>query len=86
VLLLVGGTCPPSHASGPGGIGRTTAARDRSPVRTIAAGQTGAIRPGQWIVEQPSEVHRAADRGKGDVVILLATPFPDGAPPSVPDD
>jgi quercetin dioxygenase-like cupin family protein len=55
-------------------------------VGTIGAGQTGSIRPGQWIVEQPSEIHRAANRGKGDVVILLATLFPDGAPPSVPND
>jgi quercetin dioxygenase-like cupin family protein len=54
-------------------------------VRTIKAGQTGQIRHGQWIVEQPNVVHQAANRGKTDVVIVLATLFPDGAPLSVAD-
>jgi quercetin dioxygenase-like cupin family protein len=48
-------------------------------VRTIKAGQTGAIRSGEWIVEQPNVIHRAANRGKADVVITLATLFPRGA-------
>jgi quercetin dioxygenase-like cupin family protein len=56
------------------------------PVRTIKAGQTGSIAPGQWIVEQPNEIHRAANRGSTKVVILLATLFPRGAPPSLPND
>lgn len=54
-------------------------------VRTIKAGQTGAIKTGQWIVEQPNVIHRAANRGTTKVVILLATLFPHGAPPSVPN-
>lgn len=54
-------------------------------VRTIKAGQTGRIRTGQWIVEQPHVIHQAANRGKTDVVIVLATLFPDGAPLSVAD-
>jgi len=59
---------------------------DQSPrkVRTIKAGQTGKIRPGQWIVEQPSDVHRAANRGSAPVVIYLATLLETGAPPSTP--
>ncbi len=52
-------------------------------VRTIKAGQTKAIKAGQWIVEQPTVIHRAANRGTTKVVILLATLFPHGAPPSV---
>lgn len=54
-------------------------------VRTIKAGQTAGIRSGQWIVEQPNVIHQAANRGKTDVVIAIATLFPDGAPLSVAD-
>ena len=53
-------------------------------VRTIKAGQTARLRPGQWLVEQPSDVHRAANRGSKPVVIFLATLLEDGAPPSTP--
>jgi len=53
-------------------------------VRTIKAGQTGQIRTGQWIVEQPSDIHEAANRGKVPVVIYLATLLKTGAPPSTP--
>lgn len=42
-------------------------------VRTIAAGQTAKVRAGQWMVEQPSDIHRAANRGSVPVVIYLAT-------------
>ncbi len=58
---------------------RGDAAKPRQ-VRTIKAGQTGAIRTGEWIAEQPHVIHRAANRGKDEVVITLATLFPDGAP------
>lgn len=53
-------------------------------VRKIRAGQTGKIRTGQWIVEQPNVHHRARNDGPGPVIIYLATLFPRGAPPSVP--
>lgn len=53
-------------------------------VRRIEAGQTGRIRSGQWIVEQPSDVHEAANRGSVPVVIYLATLLKTGAPPSTP--
>jgi mannose-6-phosphate isomerase-like protein (cupin superfamily) len=57
---------------------------DRQPqvVRTIKAGQTAPIRSGQWIVEQPSDIHEAANRGSTPVVIYLATLLKAGAPPS----
>lgn len=58
-------------------------AEDATFVRTIKAGQTGRIRTGQWIVEQPNEVHHAANRGTEPVVIYLATLFRDGAPASI---
>jgi quercetin dioxygenase-like cupin family protein len=53
-------------------------------VRTIAAGQTASIRAGQWIVEQPSDIHEAANRGSAQVVIYLATLLKAGAPPATP--
>lgn len=59
---------------------------DQAPklVRNIAAGQTGNIHGGEWIVEQPSDIHEAANRGSEPVVIYLATLLEDGAPPSTP--
>jgi quercetin dioxygenase-like cupin family protein len=61
---------------------------DQSPrlVRTIASGQTGKIRAGQWIVEQPTTIHQARNDGRTRVVILLATLFTNGSPPSLPDE
>jgi quercetin dioxygenase-like cupin family protein len=56
-----------------------------SAVRKINAGQTGQIRAGQWIVEQPSTVHRAANKGDAKIVIYLATLLKKGAPPSTPN-
>jgi quercetin dioxygenase-like cupin family protein len=53
-------------------------------VRKIEAGQTAPIRTGQWIVEQPSDVHEAANRGSSPVVIYLATLLKTGADPSTP--
>jgi quercetin dioxygenase-like cupin family protein len=55
-------------------------------VRTITAGQTAQITAGQWLVEQPSDIHRAANRGSAPVVIYLATLLKDGAAPSTPVD
>lgn len=55
-------------------------------VRTISAGQTAQIKPGQWLVEQPSDIHQAANRGSAPVVIYLATLLKDGAAPSTPVD
>ena len=59
---------------------------DQNPqvVRTIAAGQTGKIKAGEWIVEQPSTHHSAANHGKDVIVIYLATLLRRGAPPSTP--
>jgi quercetin dioxygenase-like cupin family protein len=54
-------------------------------VRHIAAGQTGQIKAGQWIVEQPTTHHMAQNKGHKAIVIYLATLFPNGAPPAIPD-
>lgn len=54
-------------------------------VGRITAGTTGRIAAGQWIVEQPSTIHRAANKGKTKVVIYLSTLLKTGAPPSTPN-
>lgn len=54
-------------------------------VRRIGAGQTGSIRAGQWIVEQPSTIHQAANNTSSPIVIYLSTLFPIGSPPSIPE-
>ena len=60
------------------------AEKDPKLVRTIEAGQTARIKPGQWLVEQPSDIHEAANRGSDPVVIYLATLLKSGAPPATP--
>jgi quercetin dioxygenase-like cupin family protein len=59
---------------------------DQNPrtVRSIDAGQTGRIRAGQWLVEQPSDIHQAANNTSAPVVIYLATLLKTGAPPATP--
>jgi quercetin dioxygenase-like cupin family protein len=59
---------------------------DQNPqtVRTIKAGQTASIHSGQWIVEQPSDIHEAANRGTIPVVIYIATLLKTGAPAATP--
>ena len=64
---------------------RTGSADNPTVVRKINEGQTGAIRAGQWIVEQPSTIHRAANKGTTKIVIYLATLLKKGAPPSTPN-
>lgn len=53
-------------------------------VRRIEAGQTGTLHAGEWIVEQASDVHEAANRTSKPVVIYLATLLKKGAPPATP--
>lgn len=53
-------------------------------VRTISAGKTAPIRAGQWIVEKPGTIHRAANRGKVGIVIYISSLFRNGAPPAIP--
>jgi quercetin dioxygenase-like cupin family protein len=65
-------------------VRRGEADQDPKVVRTIGAGQTGRIRAGDWIVEQPTDIHQAANRGSERVVIYIATLLKDGAPPSTP--
>lgn len=57
---------------------------DQNPalVRKIEAGQTARLKAGEWIVEQPSDIHEAANNGAEPVVLYLATLLRTGAPPS----
>ncbi len=59
---------------------------DASPrlVRTLRGGETARIRAGEWLVERQGDVHFGANRGRRAVVILLATLFTNGSPPSIP--
>ena len=59
---------------------------DQNPrlVRKIEVGQTARIKAGQWLVEQPSDIHEAANNGGTPVVIYLATLLKTGAPPATP--
>lgn len=50
----------------------------------IEPGHTGMLRAGDTLIEQPSDVHQAANHGTKTVRIVLATLFPAGAPPSIP--
>jgi quercetin dioxygenase-like cupin family protein len=64
--------------------GSVTVKRGATVVRTIGAGQRGQVATGDWIVERPGTIHRAANRGRTTIVILIASLFTDGAPPSIP--
>jgi quercetin dioxygenase-like cupin family protein len=59
---------------------------DQNPrlVRKIMAGQTARVKTGQWLVEQPSDHHEAANRGRVPVVLYISTLLETGAPPATP--
>lgn len=61
-------------------------AADQHPrvVRTVTAGHSGRVSTGEWVIEQPQVIHLGANNGSTPVVILLATLFTNGAPPSIP--
>ena len=60
--------------SGPGDAGKL--------VRLIKAGQTAKVKKGQWLIEQPSNHHRAANNGNEPIVILLSNLLLKDAKPS----
>ena len=51
-------------------------------VRLIKAGQTSRVKAGEWLIEQPSNHHRAANNGNDPVVILLSNLLLKNAKPS----
>jgi quercetin dioxygenase-like cupin family protein len=84
VARIQSGTLTYTVRSGAVVVRRGESDQEPQAVRTIAAGQTGRIRAGQWIVEQPSDIHQAANGGSTPVVIYLATLLQAGAPPATP--
>src|SRR3954451_1054283 len=54
-------------------------------VRVIHAGETAKVRPGRWLIEQPTDHHHAVNNGSVPVVIYLSTLLKDGEPASIPD-
>lgn len=84
VARIVSGTLNYTVERGAAVVRRGEADRNPRRVRRIGAGQTARLRPGDWIVEQPSDVHRAANRTGSRVVIYLATLLKAGAPPATP--
>lgn len=58
---------------------------DPTKVRTVEAGQTVRLKAGMWIVEQPNEVHHAANRGTTPVVLYISTLFRTGQPAAIPN-
>ncbi len=84
ISRVVAGTLTYTVERGSAVVRAGEADRDPRLVRRIAAGQTARVRAGQWLVEQPSDIHRAANRGSVPVVIYLATLLRTGAPPSTP--
>jgi len=69
-----------------GGVAVHRGESDEQPrtVRRIGSGQTGTLHGGEWIVEQPSDIHRAANLSRQPVVIYLATLLKTGAPAATP--
>ncbi|MHB8059876.1 MAG: cupin domain-containing protein [Gaiellaceae bacterium] len=53
-------------------------------VRTLTAGQTALIEPGQWIVEAPSAWHAGSNPAKKPTVILIAALLKGNKPVSIP--
>ncbi len=84
VARITAGTLTYTVRKGTATIHKGESDQDPQLARKLTAGETGRIRPGQWIVEQPSDIHEAANRGSAPVVIYLATLLRTGAPPSTP--
>lgn len=84
ISRVLSGTLTYTVRKGSAVVREGDAEKDPRRVRSIAAGQTARIKPGQWLVEQPSDVHEAANLGSVPVVIYLATLLKTGAPPATP--
>ena len=84
ISRIASGTLTYTVRQGSAVVREGDAEKDPHLVRAIAAGQTARIKPGQWLVEQPSDIHEAANRGADPVVIYLATLLKSGAPPATP--
>src|SRR3954468_4953893 len=52
--------------------------------RPLRLGHSGRVPAGDWVVERPGTIHFGANNGSRPLVILLATLFTNGGPPSIP--
>lgn len=84
ISRVVAGTLTYTVEGGKAVLYEGDAEKEPRTVRKIAAGQSARIKPGQWLVEQPSDIHRAANNGSVPVVIFLSTLLETGAPPATP--
>jgi quercetin dioxygenase-like cupin family protein len=84
ISRIAAGTLTYTVRQGSAVVNEGDAEKDPRRVRTIADGQTARIKPGQWLVEQPSDIHEAANRGSTPVVIYLSTLLKSGSPPATP--
>jgi len=84
ISRIAAGTLTYTVRKGSAVVSEGDAEKDPRRVRTIAAGKTAQIKPGQWLVEQPSDIHEAANRGADPVVIYLSTLLKSGSPPATP--
>lgn len=84
ISRIVSGTLTYTVRKGSAVLSEGDAEKDPRRVRTIATGQTARVKPGQWLVEQPSDIHEAANRGTTPVVIYLSTLLKNGSPPATP--
>ena len=84
IAYIQKGTLTYTVRTGVVSVYRGAADQDPELVRRIAAGQTGQVQAGEWVVEPPTAVHFGANQGDGPLRILLATLFKNGRPPSIP--
>jgi quercetin dioxygenase-like cupin family protein len=57
---------------------------NRELVRRIRAGKTADIQPGEWVIEEASDVHAAENKGDTAVKIILTSLLRTGAPAATP--
>jgi quercetin dioxygenase-like cupin family protein len=84
IAFIQKGTLTYTVKTGVVNVYRGVADRKPSVVRRVAAGQTGTVNAGEWVIERPRTVHFGANEGDRPLVILLATLFKNGRPPSIP--
>jgi quercetin dioxygenase-like cupin family protein len=83
VAYIQDGTLTYTVRSGVVKVYRGGGAQNPTVVRRVAAGQTGTVRAGEWVIERPRVVHFGTNEGDRPVLILLATLFRNGSPASI---
>ena len=84
VAYVVSGTLSYNVYRGSVRVYRGPADGSQTLVRTISAGHSGSIGPGEWLVETPSVWHAGGNRGTKPVEILLAALLSSKQPVAIP--